>query len=84
MKTTSIEAYKSILPTLGAMKARALQGLIQIEKGTSRQIAEALGIDHAKVWKRMGELETDGHICPVGIDKDPESGRSVTVWGLTK
>ncbi|SHJ06814.1 hypothetical protein SAMN05443429_108113 [Cruoricaptor ignavus] len=84
-RITSKLAHNAIKPDKATMHRMIMQGLNDIIKGTSRQIAVAANLPHDKVWKRLSELERLGKISHTGLMmRDVESGRLCGVWKINE
>ena len=49
---------------------------------TSEEIAAGCELQHAQVWRRMGELETAGKVIRTQETRKNHSGRKAIVWML--
>lgn len=81
---TSIDAYKALQPEqLRQTYKDILFALSQIGEGTSEQIADALRVPHAKIWKRVSEMARMSLIYRPGTKRLMSSGSMGYTWKLT-
>lgn len=80
MQSTSLQAYASIVPTLGHKQQLILNALKSLGPSTHKEIAVYLGLEINKVTPRVGELVKLGLVQDVG--KKEQDGRKALVWGI--
>lgn len=82
IQPTSIEAYKSIQPTLGDMQ-RFIYKAIQKNPGMSNHdISRFLQLEINKVTPRVKELRTMNLVIFSHYKKDRKTGRKVMCWTI--
>lgn len=82
---TSIIAHDSIKPLKAAIQAKIIKALEELRIGaTFYEISSKSGLQAAQVWRRLSELETMGLIFNTDITRPGLSGRSCTVWQLSR
>jgi len=83
--STSIDAYKALEPEkLRQTYKDILFALSQIDEGTTEQIADALRVPHAKIWKRVSEMARMELIYRPGTKRLMSSGSMGYTWKLTQ
>ncbi len=63
-----------------SLKAQIMRALGERDGQTSGEIADALGLSHDKVWRRVSDLKNDGKIAPDG--SRVWHGRAQQVWWI--
>ena len=82
-RTTSLDAYLSILPQLNKMQRRVLELLVVHSGGlTDEEIQRKLDMNPNTERPRRGELEAKGLIRDSGRIRKTVSGRSAVVWEI--
>lgn len=83
MKQTSIDAHDSIKNAKAYYHAKVIEGLEILKVGgTFAEIADAVGLKHDKIWKRISELTKIKVVFDTGLTRPLPSGRKGTVWQL--
>ena len=82
MRTTSIVSHELIKPHKENVHLKILKTLVEIRKGSFRDIANESGLKERQVWKRLSELERQGKIKASETKICPETQRPVTVWKI--
>ena len=83
MPQTSIDAYKGLdLNSVKAVHEKILGALNVLVSASSEQIAEYTTLPHARVHKRMKELQDKGLIFRPGGRVKTKSGATAYVWQL--
>lgn len=81
MQSTSLQAYASIVPTLGNRCATVLQAILDLGPCTQKDVKNHLGWEINKVTGRFTNLKDLGIIRDSGRKKMCE-GREAIVWEL--
>lgn len=81
-RTTSREAYESILESLPRMRQKVFEIIFDqgIVGHTCDEIERVLGGRHQSISARVTELHQAGHIVDNGERRRTRSGRSAVVW----
>lgn len=78
---TSIKAYYEELPKIGNRQRQVMEAL-RHRNMTNRDIAKATGMPINAVTPRCKELRHFGLVEEKGRVVDPETRKTVTLWGL--
>lgn len=80
---TSKAAYRNLNPdSVHAIKELILETLKVLGLASSEQISEYTGKPHARIHKRMSELEREEKIWKPGIRVATKSGNTAYAWQL--
>ncbi len=80
---TSRLAHESVKEHKEGMYEKIIVGLEKLKVGGHfEEIAKACGLEPAKVWKRLSEMQEKGIIFNVGITRPTSSGRQAMVRQL--
>lgn len=83
--STSIDAYKSLQPDqIREVYKKILSALEVLGQASTEQIAEYLTMEHARVHKRVSEMQGLQMIYRPGHRVPTKSGRTAFVWCLCK
>jgi predicted transcriptional regulator len=83
MPTTSLDAYKSLQPDqVRAIYSKIIDALKVLGMASTEQIALHLTLEHAKVNKRVSEMEKLEMIYRPGTRVPTKSGRTAYQWCL--
>lgn len=81
--STSTEAYKSLHPDqIREVYKKIISALEVLRQASSEQIAIHLAMEHAKIHKRVSEMEGLQLIYRPGLRVVTKSGRTAYVWCL--
>lgn len=81
--STSIEAYHSLkADSIRAIYQKIIDALKVLGMASTEQIAEYIGMEHAKIHKRVSEMERLEIIWRPGKKVPTKSGRSAYQWTL--
>lgn len=85
IRSTSREAYESVLPKLGEHQKAVLTVLKEAAVPmTNREIADTLGWEINTVTPRCLELREAGLVKEVGECVSAKTGRKATQWGIAE
>ena len=80
---TSIDAFKSLKPDqVREVYKKILDALKVLGQASSEQIAEYLTMEHAKIHKRVSEMQGLSMIYRPGLRVPTKSGRTAFVWAI--
>ena len=82
IQTTSINAYDSILQTMGNRECEVYNAIKKNEPVTNEEIATILGLRINSVTGRTNSLVTKRLVTDNGLRKQGSSGRSAIAWEL--
>ena len=84
VQETSKEAYESILKELPGRQAEVYGALMDIKVGSNFDIAQYLDLPINQVTPRVNELRKKKVVEEYDRDIQPETGRRVILWTLSK
>jgi len=82
---TSHEAFRALDPEkISELHREILRALTELKLATTEKVAQFLGKDHSKVWRRFTDLEAKGLIHRPGNKFPLSTGRMGFMWAPGK
>jgi hypothetical protein len=81
VQQTSLEAYWTVIPTLGDKQSKVFEAIKQLQPCTDKEISLYLGWPINTCTPRRGELVTLGLVIQSGIKRN-EYNRPAISWGV--